>query len=333
MRTGAMLAAAVMASVGFLLVMAGSGEAAGAPQAVLDIYQERASADAEGEGSDEIMLNGTVKVLVPWSPEQQVVEVTLEVLDENLNWVFDPPKLVFEKTGDKVQHFDLRLSVPCTYPAGENNVEIGGRWRYKPGITGGIIESDTIIMTMAPYEDGDISAPSSVDLVQDQNRTVPLVIENPGNVGEHYQIEAEGREMLSNVGIGISIEEDGLIEVTAGQEGELEVLLSGKDISPERTHHLTLKLLDMDSGMEYDRVIVSIHTVAKEETPSPAPIGDDDDDDEEEDPNDKNDGSEPPEVNTSGGGISGVLIGYILVVLVLGAAATSGFVIYRKRKD
>jgi hypothetical protein len=326
-----------MASVGFLLVVAGDGDAAGAPQAILDIYQERASAEAEGEGSDEILLNGTVSVLVPWSPEQQVVEVTMEVLNEKLNWVFDPPKLVFEKSGERIQHFDLKLSVPHDYPAGENNVEIGGRWRYKPGITGGTIESDNIILTMAPFEDGRIGAPYNVEIEEGVERVIPVVVENPGNVDEDYYIEMEGVDTLRNIGIQISMEGDGIIEVDFGKDADLSITMIGDDIEGGRTFHLTLKLLDMDSDVEYDSTTVSIETFERN-VPQPKPIddrnGDDDDEpgDEDDEPVD-DDESGPPGVNTSSSGPSGALIGYIAVVLVLGAAAVAGFIIYSRRKD
>ncbi len=243
--------------------------------------------------------------------------------------------MVFEKYGERIQNFDLKLSVPHTYPAGETNVEIGGRWYNKPGITGGTIGSDNVILNMAPFEDGSIGTPTSLELKENEEKIVPIVVLNPGNVKEHYLIETEGDDILRNVGISFSLEEGGMVEVDAGNDGEVSAVLIGNEFSPDRTYHLTFKLMDLDSNIEYDRVIISIYTVKENEIP-PIPNADDDEDGNDSNdivPEEENEDGNNPVVNTSGNGMSGTLIGYILLVLVIGVAAIGGFIVYSKNKD
>ena len=336
-------AAAVILFAGFILVLSGRGVSMGAPAVNVDLYQERIVAEMEDEGSSDIYLNGTVTAQVPWSPQMQSLIVELKVMTEGLNWVFEPNTLTFTKHGPRTQNFDLTLSVPVTYPGGETNLEIGGRWRYSPGSLGGTTPEDHAIMIVTPLENGRISAQPEVDLLDGEPQDIPVSVWNTGNVDNYYHLKMDGEELLENVGVELEIEDSGYMELEFGEDREIELHIRGYNIPDQRTFFLTLDLLGSDSGDRYDSVTITIETM-KQEDPNddnkkeePPGGGDDDDDGDDGDvPSDpsKEDPEDEEDVETSmntGSVFFSKLIGYVIIVLILAGVAALGIVYYTKK--
>lgn len=339
MKSKAHLARALSISIMASFILFGSiclesedAEAMGSPWVEVDVYQERVGAYMNEAPSVELNLNGTVSAQVPWSPDRQMLEITLRVETEGYNWNFDPPTLTFENGGERTQPFDLILSVPKTVPSGESTVEIGGYWRYSPGTLGGTVHEDTVILEISPYEDGVLGSPLDSSLKEGEETSIPLVVTNTGNTEQYYLIQLEGEKTLENVGVDIDILDMGQVMVEIGESEKSEILLFADDISSERTYYLTVKLLDMETHQEYDSATISVDVrkADKKEEPNIIPDKGNTDDVPSDDGGNIDPTDDPVDDGTSssssGSKSSPALFYFIGIVLVIGVLATAGVI-------
>lgn len=345
----AMIVTSMIFSAGILLLLADDGEAFGSPSVTLEIYQDDAYVKMERDSSGTVLLNGSVTVLVPWSPDIQAVEIMLDVMTEGLLANFDPQVLIFWPDEERTQYFDLEISVPLTFEAGSNIVEIGGRWKYTPGTLGGTFEEEILELTVEEVDDGEINGPSKI-IIDEEDSIFPITLQNTGNVDQFYEVRVGGSREMERAGMEMSLEDGGITKVYRNEEKDLDLIFRCQDPPMEGKYNVEFSLYGLDSGLKYDSISMSIEiSVPDEQKIIPSIIDDDDnkdpsDDDDDtpvspsddDDDDNTSDNGEPPDVNTSDGdGFSIGLIIWVMIVIVLGVGGVGGFVYFtddRKKK-
>ena len=307
----------------------------GTPEITISIDQVSQTADMEDVDHMELTFTGTLEVIIPFEIPNQVIEVTLEVIEDHFDYRFDPSLMVFNQSG--TENFTFKVGVGLNVPAGDNELSVGGTWNYNPGLMTGNIEHATTQVIVTDHPGLELITPSSIDVYEGNTTSLDILVNNTGNVEVGFTLEFYGIDDLERRGIIVDSPNSGNLIVDFSSIYTYTMNLTGDEIGRDSTLDMEVLLLGAESGEEYDESSVVVNIFEAEEPSNGGGDGDnggDQDTDEDGDGTDGNgEGNETGPIipqEGSGGLSSTTVVLFLIAGIVLIVIAVIVYFVFRK---